>query len=116
MKITLDIPDAVYPRVRDAFAAKYGFDPNGRRDFGLTADQFVAKMLLHHLGSVATDVEADRAAVLARNAVKTNRDDPLVVLHESVKAAPVPGPTGPTGPQGATGLATGPTGVVKAKG
>lgn len=74
--ISIDIPDAVQPRVLDAFAAVYGRqdeipDPNdGTKMISNpeTKAQFARRMLKQHLREVLTAHEASAEAEAARTA------------------------------------------------
>lgn len=74
-QITLNIPDAVAGRVLDAFAALYGWDPNG----SLTKSQFAKLQIIANIKSVVRDAEGSaltRSYIAQREAaVSANNQD-----------------------------------------
>lgn len=61
--ISIDIPDAVVPRVLDAFAATYSWPGTG-----LTKGQFAKQCLANYVKEVTKAYEASKAAEDARKA------------------------------------------------
>jgi hypothetical protein len=64
--LSITIPDEVAPRVFDALAARYAYDPAS----GLTKAQFVRDLLKSWMRDEVRDHEAAEAAAAARNAVQ----------------------------------------------
>jgi hypothetical protein len=61
-QIVVDVPDAVVPRVLDAFAATYAYNPGS----GLTKAQFAKQRLAAYVKQVTVAYEATRDAEAAR--------------------------------------------------
>lgn len=67
-QIVIDIPDAALTRVRDAFAARYGYPPfiDGVAN-PQTKAQFAKAQIADFVKQTVSDYEAMRAAEAARN-------------------------------------------------
>lgn len=73
--ITITIPDAVLPRVLDAFAAHYGWTGGG----GQTKAQFARQKLQDHVVAVVRAYEAGGAAEAARLAAAAKVDSEITL-------------------------------------
>lgn len=60
--VSITIPDEVVPRVLDAIAAQYGYDPNA----GLTKAQFAKTILARFMKGVVVAYEATIAGEASR--------------------------------------------------
>lgn len=68
-QIAITIPDAVLPRVLDAFAAR-GFDPAG----GLTKAQYAKQQVIAHIRNVVRAYETEQAVRAAAAQASTTAD------------------------------------------
>lgn len=73
--ITLTIPDAVLPRVLDAVAAKWGFNPGGPQ----TKAQFAKAALAAYLKATVKQYEAEVAAKAAYDNAQTTADADIAI-------------------------------------
>lgn len=63
-QIIIDIPDAALTRVRDAFAAEFGWNA----DLGVTKAQFAKAQLAEYVKQIVRNYEGNLAAGTARKA------------------------------------------------
>lgn len=74
--ITLNIPDAILPRVLNGFASRYGYTPTLVDGNGAdyqnpeTKAQFAKRMLVDYMRTVVREAEATAAADAARQAAE----------------------------------------------
>jgi hypothetical protein len=65
-QISITVPDGVLPRVRDAFAAVYGWTA----ELGITKAEFARRQIARYAKDVVRDYEASQAAETARQVAR----------------------------------------------
>jgi len=69
-QITITVPDAAVTRINTAFAATFGYDPNG----GQTQTQFTKSIIISSIKRVVKDYEGAIEAAQARAVVDSSVD------------------------------------------
>lgn len=67
-QVTLTVPDDKVDRIRDAFAAEFGWTAES----GLTKTQFLKQQIIEYVKQVTRNHEANQAAATARQTVNSD--------------------------------------------